>query len=150
MLSVLPDEPRAELPDARVAGATDDSEAPAADVPARIIELGVVEDVEEFASNFEGHPFSDDRPLRKPEICIVETRAVEEPAVGGPERTAVRAGNPGRTERTTGRGERTRQEIASRARAWNRGVKCRTSGIHFTWIHNHHRAHAIREIRATT
>src|SRR6266581_2141046 len=147
----LPDELRAELPDSRIAGATDDSEASAADVPARIVELDVVEDVEEFSPNLEGHLLCDRGPLRKPEIGIVETRAVEEPAVGSPESAAVRAGNLGnRIERAIGRGERAWPAIASCARARNRGVKCRTSGIHFTWIHNHHRAHAIRKIRATT
>src|SRR5258706_3947802 len=146
----LPDKLRARSSNGWIAVAADDPEVPAADVPARIVELRVVEDVEEFSSNLEGHRFSDDGPLREPEIGIVETWAVEEPAVGGPESSAVGARKRGRTERTTGRGECARQEIASRARARNRRVKCGTSGIHFTRIHSHHRPHAIRHIRATT
>jgi len=50
-------------------------------------ELRVVEDVEEFTPNLDGHRFVDDGPLRKPEIGIVETRTVEEPAVGRPKST---------------------------------------------------------------
>lgn len=88
MPCALPDELRAELPDARVTGATDDSEdsRSIADVAVRILELWVVEDVEEFTPNLEGHPFFDGSPLHKPEIGIVESRAVEEPVVGRPKR----------------------------------------------------------------
>jgi len=41
------------LPDARIAGIGDDSEVPAADVPSRILELRVIEDVEKFDTEIE-------------------------------------------------------------------------------------------------
>jgi hypothetical protein len=49
----LPNELPTQLPNPRVAGIRDVSEASAADVPARIHELRMVEDVEEFCTNFE-------------------------------------------------------------------------------------------------
>jgi hypothetical protein len=88
----LPEELRADLADARIAGLGHVSEAPVANVPAGILELGVVENIEEFTSNLEGHLFSDGGPLQQPEIGIVEAWAVEEPAVGSPESSENRVG----------------------------------------------------------
>lgn len=49
----LPNELSADLPNPRVAGIRDVSEASAADVPARIQELRMVEYIEEFSANLE-------------------------------------------------------------------------------------------------
>jgi hypothetical protein len=56
---LLPDELRAELPDAHGTGTGDISEAATADVTARVIELRVVEYIEEFTPNLERLRFRD-------------------------------------------------------------------------------------------
>jgi len=88
----LPDELRAELPDAWIPRIRDVSEAAAADVPARIHELCVVENVEEFSANLERHGFLNRNDLRYSETRIVEARAMEESAIGCPETSAIRTG----------------------------------------------------------
>jgi hypothetical protein len=87
-----PNELRTHLADARIAGICDIAEAAAADVPARIHELRVVENVEEFAANLERHGFPNGNDLRYPEIRVIETRAMKEPPVRGPETSAIRSG----------------------------------------------------------
>lgn len=72
---------RAELTDARVARIGNLPEAAAADVPARIQELRVVENVKEFRANLERHGFLDGNDLRYSEIGVVDAGAVEESAV---------------------------------------------------------------------
>ena len=61
-----PDELRTDLPDARIASVGNISEASAADIPARIHELRVIEYVEEFASNLEIFCFCDRDDLLQP------------------------------------------------------------------------------------
>ena len=55
----LPVELRADLADARIARIADDSEVRIGDVAARVLELRVVEDVEEFTPNLERLRFRD-------------------------------------------------------------------------------------------
>ncbi len=85
----LPDEFRTDLPNARIARTRDVTEVVAADVPAGIVKLRMVEDVEEFTSNLEMHCFIDWNHLGYSQIGIVESRAVEESPVRRPERSAV-------------------------------------------------------------
>ena len=59
-----PDEFRTDLPNARIARTRDDTEVVTTDVPARIVKLRVVEDVEEFTPNLEMHCFIDGNHLR--------------------------------------------------------------------------------------
>ena len=79
----LPDELRTDLPDAWSASVRDVAKGIAGDVPARIQELCVVEDVEEFPSNFESLPFSDGDRLRHAQVGVIHARAVEESPIGG-------------------------------------------------------------------
>jgi len=55
--ALLPDKLPTELPDTRITRVRDISEVAAADVAARIHELRVVENVEEFGANLERHGF---------------------------------------------------------------------------------------------
>jgi len=91
-VTASPDELRTDLSNARIAGIRDISEAAAADVPARIRELCMVENVEEFAANLERHGFPNRNDLRDSEIRVIETRAMEEAPVRGPETSAIRTG----------------------------------------------------------
>jgi hypothetical protein len=104
MPCALPEELGTDLPDARIAGARDHSEAATVDVAAWILELRVIENVEEFDPNLEGHVFGYGGSLHEPKISIVEARAVEEPAVRGPESPESGVG-----------GKCARQKVASRA-----------------------------------
>src|SRR5437762_14051880 len=79
---VLPVKLRADLPDARIVRAVDQTESAAADVAARIVELRVIENVEEFSSNLESHRFGDSSSLRHAKIRIEKPRAVEETPAG--------------------------------------------------------------------
>jgi len=88
----LPDELRAELPDAWIPRIRDVSEAAAADVPARIHELCVVENVEEFSANLERHGFLNRNDLRYSETRVVEARTMEESAIRCPKTSAIRTG----------------------------------------------------------
>lgn len=122
-VSALPDELRTDLADARVAGVGDVAEASAADVTARIRELGMVEYVEEFTPNLEVHCFSDRNYLRYSHIGIVESRAMEEAAVRRTESSAVRAGSEGDwIEIAIGRLKRALVKICERARSTARVV----------------------------
>lgn len=98
-MSASPDELRTDLPDARVAGVRDISEASAADIPARIHELRVVENIEEFTPNLKQLGFGDRDRLLKPEIGVVEAGAMEESPIRGPETSAIRTGQKPRTVR---------------------------------------------------
>ena len=96
-VSASPDKLRTDLANARITGVGDISEACAADIPARIHELRVVENIEEFSPNLEQLGFCDRDRLLNPEIGIVEARAVEESPVRRPETSAISAGqNPRR------------------------------------------------------
>ena len=78
-------------------GIRDISEAGAADVAARIHELRVVENIEEFPAKLERHGFRDRNDLRYSEIGVVEARAMEESAIRRPVTSAIRTGqNPRR------------------------------------------------------
>lgn len=91
-----PDKFRTDLTDTRRSRICDVAEGIAADVPARVHELGVVEYVEEFTPNLERHGFRDRNDLCYSEIRVVEARAVEEPAIRGTETSAIRTSqNPG-------------------------------------------------------
>ena len=85
-----PDELRTDLTDARIARIRDISEAAAADVPARIRELRMVEYVEEFTPELQGHCFGNGNNLRYSEIGVVEARAMEESAIRRPKTSAIR------------------------------------------------------------
>jgi hypothetical protein len=90
-----PDEFRTDLPNARRTRTRNITEVRAANVPAGIVKLRVIEDVEEFTPNLEMHCFIEWNHLRYAQIGIVESRAVKESPVRCPERSAVRAGqNP--------------------------------------------------------
>lgn len=145
-----PDELRAELPDARIAGAVDDSEdsGSTADIPARILELRVVENVEEFSPNLEGHRFSDGGPLHKPEIGIVESRAMEEPAVGRPKRSESAV----IVEPTAGRRTSIRVRLRERRPDEVAPCPCRgwTTGSRLTWVVGPDISDEVRHIRVTT
>lgn len=99
MPCALPEELRADLPDAPIAGAGDDAEGSAtdddvtarielvrADVPAWIVELGVVEDVEEFDAKIESVVLVDDGPLQHAEIGVVKSGTVEKAPIDVAER----------------------------------------------------------------
>jgi hypothetical protein len=85
----LPNELRADLPDAWVASVGNLPKVRTADVPARIHELRMVEYVEEFTPDLERHGFRDRDDLRYSQIGIVETRAMEESAVRRAEASAI-------------------------------------------------------------
>jgi len=89
LLFPSPDELRTQLPNARVVSVGDVSEVRTADVPARVHELGVVENIEEFAPDLERQRFPDRNDLRYSEIGIVEARAMEESAVRRAETSAI-------------------------------------------------------------
>src|ERR1700726_1068609 len=70
---------RADLADARIARAADQTEAAAGSVPVRPAKLSVVENVKELGSNLDNNRFGDRNPLLHAEIGIDDSRAVEEP-----------------------------------------------------------------------
>src|ERR1700689_5155043 len=82
----LPVELGADLSDARVASARHDTEARTRDVAARIVELGVVEDVEEFDPDVKGIVLFEDGALQETEVGVVEAGAVEGASVRVAER----------------------------------------------------------------
>jgi len=59
-----PDEFRTDLTDAWIAGTRDITEVGIADVPGRIVELRVVEDVEKFTPDLKTHCFIEGDHLR--------------------------------------------------------------------------------------
>ena len=87
--TALPDEFRADLPNAWIAGTRDVTEILAANVPAGVAKLRMIEDIEEFTSNLEVHCFIDGNHLRYAQIGVVDSRAMEESTVRRPERSAV-------------------------------------------------------------
>ena len=89
-VSASPHELRTELPDARITGVGDVSEASAADIPARIRKLRVVENIEELTADLERHGFPDGNDLGDSQIGVVEARAMEESAVRCSETSAIR------------------------------------------------------------
>lgn len=86
---VSPDEFRADLANAWIAGTGYDTEVVVTDVSGRIVKLRMIEDVEKFTSNLEVHLFIDWNHLRYTQISVVDSRTVEEPPVRRPERSAV-------------------------------------------------------------
>jgi hypothetical protein len=135
-VSASPDELRTDLPDARVASIGDVSETSAADIPARIRELRVVENIEEFTPNLEHLGFGDRDRLLKPEIGVVEAGAMEESPISGAEGATVRAwGGP--SEKAVGRDKCALVKICERAR----GI-ARVAGVN--------RSHEIRHIGGRT
>ena len=134
-----PDELRADLPDARSTRAGDVAKARTiADIPAWVIELGMIENIEEFTPNLEGFLLGDGDSLRYPEISIVESRAVKEPAIRSAESSALRA-RCGPGNGAGGRNERALIKIRERLRA---------GGV--AGIPDVNRPHYVRHIRAGT
>src|SRR5260370_19590292 len=129
----LPVELRADLTDGRIAGIGDNAEGRAADVPGWTNKLRVVENVEKFDTEIESEILLNLGSLRYAEIGVVESRAVEEAAVGG-----------AKSAQNGVHGECAGQEVASGT------VGSRATGIGLARIHNHDRAHAIRHIRRRT
>jgi len=111
----LPVEFRANLPNARVARARHDSEAVVVNVPARILEFRMIEDVEELDANVERVVLVDCSPFQYAEIGVAEAGTVEKAPVGRPESSASGARKPGRIESAGVRGERGWQEVAARS-----------------------------------
>lgn len=89
-MSASPDELRTYLPDARIAGIGDIAEVRAADVPARVHELRVIENVEEFTPKLQGHCFRNGDKFGYSQISVVEARAMEESPIGRAETSAIR------------------------------------------------------------
>src|ERR1039457_5187777 len=72
----LPNKSRAHLPDARVVRAGYHPEQPAGEVAVRVAELGVVEDVEEFAQKVDCHGFGNRKSFGNTNIGVHESGAV--------------------------------------------------------------------------
>src|ERR1700691_755927 len=118
----LPIELCTHLPDAGIASVGDDSEARSGDVPAWIHKLCVVEDVEKFEADIESVILLNYGPLRKSEIGVVESRAVEEASVGGAKSAQIAVN-----------GEGVGEEVTTGA------VGRRATGIRLARIHSHDR-----------
>ena len=88
----LPNELRTKLPNTRRPRIRYISEVAAADVSARVCELRMVENVEEFGANLEIHRFLHGNDLGYSEVGVVEARTVEESAIGCAEKSAVSTG----------------------------------------------------------
>ena len=113
--TALPNELRTELSDARSSRIRDISEAAAANVPARIHELRVVEDVEEFGTNLERHGFLNGNYLRDSKVGVVEARTMEESPIRCPEKAAIRTSQNPRHISALGSGKCALVEICERA-----------------------------------
>lgn len=87
--SISPDKFRTDLTDARIARTRDSTEVAVTDVPGRVFKLRVIEDVEEFTSDFEMHCLIDGNELCDPQIGVVESWTMEETPVRSPKRSAV-------------------------------------------------------------
>src|SRR5215469_411325 len=85
----LPNEFPTDLPNPRVVGIRDVSEASAADVAARIEELRVVEYVEEFRTKLQKSSFRYRDSLRYSQISVVDAWTMEESAISRPETPAI-------------------------------------------------------------
>jgi len=68
----------AELAYARVARRGHQSKLAAAEIAVGICELGVIEDIEEFKSQFKGCSLCNSRSLHQPHIKVVNTWSMEE------------------------------------------------------------------------
>ena len=145
-----PVELRADLPNTRIARIGDDSKSRiAADVPARIHKLRVVEDVEKFETDIESEILLNCGPLQYAEIGIVESRAVKEAPVGRPKSSESAVLNE------CACGWHTWVRIRGRGRLWrdeetSRVVGGRAIGICVTRIQRHDLANEIRHIRGRT
>src|SRR5215469_3874533 len=82
----LPVELEADLANAWVACASDDSEVRAVDVARRVIKLSMVENIEEFEAQIKCHLLSNHRMLQKSEVSVIESGAMEEAAIRRAER----------------------------------------------------------------
>jgi hypothetical protein len=111
-----PDEFGADLANARILGLRDIAEG-AVVVSARILELRMVEYVEEFPANLEGHGFPNGKYLRYPEVGVVEARSVKESTIRRAESAAVRT-RSGAGEKAVRWGERALAKIRVRASAF--------------------------------
>src|SRR5579872_97700 len=76
---VLPDEFRTNLTNTGITRTRDIAEVSVADVPGRVVELSVIEDIEEFTPNLEMHRFGDRNDLRYAQVRVIKPRSVEEP-----------------------------------------------------------------------
>jgi len=126
----LPVKLRADLTDARIARIADDSEVRIGDVPARILKLCVVEDVEKFETDIESVILLNYGPLQYAKIGVVESRAVEEASIGGAKSAQIGVD-----------GECVGQEVTSRT------VRTGATGVRLARIHSHNLADEIRHIR---
>ena len=78
----LPEKLRAELADAGIARRGYSAELTTADVPARVIELGVIEDIKKFGSDLKSCRLGKAGALGKSEVCVDKRRAVEKLTTG--------------------------------------------------------------------
>ena len=135
---ISPDKFGAELPDARVTRVRDNSKV-AVDIPTRVYELRMIEDVEEFTTELESSRFRDLNPLGHAYVEIIDARAMEKSPVGRSE-----------CSKRGVMGECLRQEIASGSGAGSCRIKGRAILIHFAWIYDVHRADKIWHVRRRT
>ena len=83
VLSQLKRKLQCDLPDTRISGAGNKSEATSRiNRPIGILELGVIENVEEFSPKFKIHALVNRRVLVKSDVPIVQSGAVEKPSIG--------------------------------------------------------------------
>ena len=83
VLSQLKRKLQSDLPDTRIAGAGNKSEATSRiNRPIGILELGVIENVEEFSPKFKIHALVNRRVLVKSDVPIVQSGAVEKSSIG--------------------------------------------------------------------
>jgi hypothetical protein len=68
---VLPVKLGAELPDARIARAGYDPEQVAGEVAIRVVELGMIKDIEHFKADLKRRGLGNASPLTEPKIRIV-------------------------------------------------------------------------------
>src|SRR4051794_8204422 len=78
---VLPRKFRADLTDARVTRAANQSESAATYVAVRVIKLRMVEDVKELSAQLEIHRLRNPSDLRQAKIRVDNSGAMEEPLV---------------------------------------------------------------------
>ena len=67
----LPVKLRAELPDPGIARAGYDPEQVAGEIAIRVIELGMIKDIEHFKANFKRRGLGNGSPLTEPKIRVV-------------------------------------------------------------------------------
>src|SRR5438552_4524629 len=88
----LPEEFQAHLPDARIARAGHITKQAAVEISSRVVELGVVEQIEELRTKLERHALSYFGVLVNGNIKVIESGPVEEPGIGVA-KSAQRAGD---------------------------------------------------------